>query len=65
MSDCKTIKEITEEVIKSGNAEIIPYNLEGLSLDCYLEVIALYLKYGKDEERKNICRLKYMEYKDI
>ena len=54
MSDCKTIKEITEEVIKTGNAEIIPYDIGELSVDCRKELYLLYIKYGKNEERIKI-----------
>ena len=59
MNDCKTIKEVTEEVIKSGNAEIIPYDIGDLSVDCRKELYLLYIKYGKDEGRKEVCKKGY------
>ena len=57
--DCKTIKEITEEVIKTGNAEIIPYDIGELSVDCRKELYLLYIKYGKDESRVEVCKKGY------
>ena len=59
MNDCKTIKEVTEEVIKSGNAEIIPYDIGDLSVECRKELYLLYIKYGKDEGRKEVCKKGY------
>lgn len=61
MSDCITIKEITTALQDGGDAEeLIPYNAE-VSYDCYKELLLLYLKYGKNKDRLEICKKKFME----
>lgn len=61
MNKCKTIKEITNELVNGGDAEkLIPYDID-MDLECYAEMLLLYIKYGKNEERINICKEKYKE----
>lgn len=61
MNKCKTIKEITEALVNGADAEtLIPYDID-MDLDCYAEMLLLYIKYGKNEDRMNICKEKYKE----
>ena len=61
MSNCATIKEITEAIQQGGNPEeLIPYNAE-IDEECYKEILLLYLRYGTNRERLEICKNKFME----
>lgn len=64
MNRCKLIEDITNEIINGGDVDvIIPYDIKFLPNDIQLEMIGLYLKYGKDERRKEDCKnaLKWLE----
>lgn len=64
MNRCKLIEDITNKIINGGDADkIIPYDIKSLPNDMKMEMIGLYLKYGKDERRKEECRnaLKWLE----
>lgn len=57
MNDCVTLQNIVY-LIQSGMSvdEAVPYDLSGASPECIIEICALYIKYGENEDRKKICR---------
>lgn len=62
MSNCKTIKDITQAIVDGASADnVIPYDLSNLDIECFKELLMLYIKYGKDENRKHACMKKYKE----
>lgn len=62
MSNCKTIKDITQAIIEGASAdEVIPYDLSSFDIDCVKELLLLYIKYGNDENRIETCKMKYKE----
>ena len=57
MNKCKIIKDITNEIIKGGNAEeLIPYDIRMLDDDGKAEMLMLYIKYGKNPDRISQCK---------
>ena len=63
MNDCKTIKEITNAIVIDGASadDIIPLDLRMFSKSCVIELLMLYIKYGKDEQRMHECKKKLEE----
>lgn len=59
---CNTLEKIYKRFEAGEDIEnIIPYDLSGFSKECIIEIFALYIKYGKNEERKAICKKGYDE----
>lgn len=58
---CNKLKDIVDLIMKDGaNADdVIPYDITGFSDECKKELYALYIKYGKDKNRKEICKKGY------
>lgn len=55
--DCEAIQKVIDAIEKGANADdVIPYSLIGFSKECIKEFYMIYLKYGIDENRKNIVR---------
>lgn len=62
MSNCATIKDITQAIIDGVSADdVIPYDLSNFDDECFKELLLLYIKYGNDEKRKHACMKKYKE----
>ena len=60
--NCKSLKDITMALFNGEDPDIvIPYDLSHFSDDCYYELLALYIKYGKNEDRIKICKEKLYE----
>lgn len=60
MSNCKSLKDIVNELNNGKDADyVIPYDLSNFDIDCVKEIYALYIKYGKNEERKEVCKKGY------
>lgn len=54
---CESLKDIINKLENGADADyIIPYDLSGFSEDCRKEIMALYIKYGSNDIRKDICR---------
>lgn len=63
MNDCRTIKEITYAIMIDGaDADaLIPLDLRTFNKTCVIELLMLYIKYGKDEQRMQACKKKLEE----
>ena len=63
MSNCTTIKEITERIVINGESadDVIPYDLRMFNIQCVIELLMLYIKYGNDNLRKEQCEKKLEE----
>lgn len=62
MSNCGTIKELTMLLENGADAEkVIPYDLSNLSQECILEILLLYIKYGRNTDRLEVCKRLYKE----
>ena len=56
MNKCQLIKDITNKIVKGGSAdELIPYDIRQLPDDIQIEMLALYIKYGNNNERREAC----------
>lgn len=55
--DCAIIKDMYKRFRAGESAdEIVPYDISGMSMECQQEMLAFYVKYGKDPGRVEICR---------
>lgn len=55
-NDCVIIKEINKRLQYGESIEdLIPFNLEPFSDDVKKELLMLYLKYGNNEHRIELC----------
>ena len=63
MSNCKTLKEIADAIIKDGKSadDVIPLDIHLFNKECVIELLYLYIKYGKDEQRIHACMEKLEE----
>lgn len=59
---CKTIQEVIDSIEKGADADkVIPYDLSNFSKECIAELMMIYIKYGFDDRRKEICKKKLNE----
>lgn len=57
MNDCEMLKDIVYMMASGADPEeCIPLDLSAFSNECRIEIAALYISHGKDENRKEICR---------
>lgn len=56
IKDCEIIKEINNRLMYGESIEdLIPFSLEPFSDDVKKELLMLYLKYGTNEHRIELC----------
>ena len=65
MNECLIIKELTQRLIDGEDADdVIPFDSVNLTPNCFKELLLLYIKYGKNEQRIHACEEKYKELFD-
>lgn len=60
--DCTFIAEMYQRLHNGDDPEeIVPYDMSGMSDQCFFEACMFYLRYGKDPERLKLIRSKVIE----
>lgn len=60
MNNCELLNALEVAIKKNESIEkIMPYDLEGLDYDLYMELLAIYITYGEDPKRREICKRKW------
>lgn len=59
MSDL--LMAVLDAIGEHEDIEFIPYDIRGMKLTEQMQIYALYAEFGKDPDRRKLCRKKYQE----